>query len=224
MKKVNLLAIIAIILVVVVAVVLLFCFGNRSESDNKGDLLKCSTVSDVEDYIRRNEIKRYELNDDACAIDGISVFGANSIVEISFQDKAVSRINVDYTLFQDSFEGLSEEERESFDITQYQFSQENKERIDKAFNEIKISFEQYVDGSVDHYDLIPTQEGVSIEENEDLFYQGLLIKEYSLRDRNNVLWLLRYQAAYGMAHATLIKIVDETGYEGFVPIVDLTKA
>ena len=74
MKKVNLFAIIAIILAVVVAVVLLICLGNRGESNNKVDLLKCSTFSDVENYIKQNDIERYELNADTCAIDGISVF------------------------------------------------------------------------------------------------------------------------------------------------------
>ncbi len=223
MKKVNLLAIAAIILLIIIAVVLLFCFGSHDERDNKVDLLKCSTVSDVEDCIKHSEVEAYELTDDYCMIYGISLFGADSQVEYTFSGEAVSRINIDFTIFQDSFEGLSEEELESFDITQYQFAPEDKEIIQKAFDDVKTAFEQYVGCSIDHYDLIPAQIGTQIEDNEDLFYRGLLIREYSVRDRNNVLWLLRYQASYGMAHATLIKIVDDSGFEGFVPVIDMTK-
>lgn len=225
MKKVNLLAIIAIVLAAAAAVaVWFFCFGNRGEEDTETALLNCSTVFDVEEYISAHGIETYELSTDFCAVNGVSLFGADAEVEFAIENEAVSRIRVKYTLFQDAFEELGETDLETYDITQYRFSQEDKEYIEKAFNDLKERFEQYVGGTLEQYDLLPAQEGVSTEENEELFYQGLQIKEYSVRDRNGVLWLLRYQAAYGMAHATLMKIVDDFDYEGFIPGVDLTKA
>lgn len=224
MKKVNIIAIIAIILVALITVAaLLFVFNDKEEKDDGSGLLKCTTKAAVEKYIEENEVPNYSIKDSYATIPSISIFNAAAAAEITFTGETVSQIKIDYTVFQDKFENMSEEELENFDIMQYQFSQENKEQIEKAFNSIKEGFEKYIAGTLDQFDLVPTHTDIPNEGEDALFYKGLIIKECSVRDRKGMLWLLRYEASYGRAHATLIKVVDESAYEGFIPTVDLTK-
>ncbi len=225
MKKAYIVAIVVIVLgIVITAVSMSFEFNDSEEIEDKNELLKCLTVTEVKQFIDNHKVANYVLNDDDCFINDISVLGSECVSNFIFDGEAVSQIKVEYTLFQDAFEGLSDEEMENYDFSQYKFSEEHKKLISDAFHNIKTEFESFVGCTISQYDVIPTQVGVSYEDSDDRFYQGHLVREYSVRDRNGVLWLLRYKAAYGTAHATLIKVVDDSGYDGFMPIVDLTKS
>jgi len=224
MKKINFLAIIAAVLVVIIiAVTLFFVFGNRTEKDNSGEILNCSTVADVKEYIEQNKIESYSFDTDYCYIGNISVLGSNSDVEFLFKNEATIQISVLYPLFQCIDENASEKELESFDVMSYEFTQNDKKDITNAFDKVKKGVENKLGCTLEKYDLIPTQNGLEIEDNEDKFYQGLFVREYSVRDRSGTLWLLRFEASYGLAQATLIKVVDDSGYEGFIPAIDMTK-
>ncbi len=224
MKSINLLAIIAIVLVVVIiAVTLCFIIGKNGEKNDEIDVLNCSDLKEVKEFIEENEIEAYSFDTDYCHMSNVSVLNSEATVEIFFKNEATSQFKVYYTLFQCVDENASQEELENFDIMSYSFSQEDKDEINIAFDRVKKSFENKLGCILEQYDLIPTQEGVEVEDNDEKFYQGLLIKEYSVRDSWGTIWLLRLEASYGMARATLIKVVDDSGYEGFIPSVDMTK-
>ena len=253
MKSVNILAIAAVVLAVVIAiVVLLVVFANPNETRNEVALLQCSTMTAVKEYAQRNELS-YGDSVDGVIVENVPLFGTDSVVNFTFQDEAVSRINVEYVLFQlepgiapedvpeatakelpadlpedisedELFEIMYEEIEETNSVMQYVFTKEDREEIAKAFDAVKAGFEEYVGcGEITQYDVVPLGEGATAEDDEEKFYQGLFLKEYSVRDRNNVLWILRFHAAYGQSTAILSKIVDDSEYEGFIPVVDLTR-
>jgi len=252
MKSVNILAIAAVVLALIItAVILIAVFANPNEVRNEVGLLQCSTMTAVKEYAQRNELA-YSDSVEGLTVGGVPLFGTDSTVNFTLQNEAVTKINVEYVLFQlepeiapedvpeptakevpaDLPEDISEDElseilyeeiEETNPVMQYVFSKEDKEAITKAFDKVKAGFEQYVDCAIAQYDVVPLQDGAAAEDDEEKFYQGLFLKEYSVRDRNNVLWILRFHAAYGQATATLSKIVDDSEYEGFIPVVDLTR-
>lgn len=223
MKKINLLAIIAIVLVaIIVAVTLFFVIGSHNNNDTD-DILSCSTTASVKEYIEQNKIEIYSFETDYCHISDVPVLGSEATVEFFFNGESTSQIKAYYTLFQCIDENASEEELESFDVMSYEFTQNDKKEITDAFDKVKKGVEKKLGCTLEKYDLIPTQNGLEIEDNEDKFYQGLFVREYSVRDSSGMLWLLRFEASYGMAQATLIKVVDDSGYEGFIPAIDMTK-
>lgn len=223
MKKVNLLSIIAIVLFFSIGVALFFVLGNKGNKSDVNDVLDCSTLSEVKEYIEQNKVESYSFDTDICRMSNVSVLGCDASLDFYFENESTDQIKVYYTLFQCIDENASEEELESFDVMSYNFTQRDKEEIVKAFNNVKSSFERKIGCTLEQYDLVPAHEGVAIEDDDDKFYQGLLVKEYSVRDTSGILWLLRFEASYGMARATLIKVVDDSGYEGFIPKIDMTK-
>ena len=221
-KRVNLIAIFSIILIfVIVAVSLFIILGNKTSDNN--EILNCSTITEVKEYIENNDIASYGFDSNYCHISDVSVMDLIADVEFLFKDEATAQITVFYDLFQKIDEDASQEELESFDVMTYKFTENDKKEIVNSFNKVKQNAENKFGCKFEKYDLIPTQEGLEIDNDENKFYEGLFVREYSVRDSYGMLWLLRFEASYGMARATLIKVVDDSGYEGFIPIVDMTK-
>ena len=155
MKKINLLAIIAAVLIfVIIAVTLFFVFGNRTSKDNNGEILSCSTVADVKEYIEQNKIESYSFDTDYCHIGNISVLGSNSDVEFLFKNEITIQISVLYPLFQCIDENASEEKLESFDVMSYEFTQKDKNDITNAFDKVKKGVENKLGCTLEKYDLI----------------------------------------------------------------------
>lgn len=221
MKKVNILAVIGIILILIVLAIVFITFGNGK--NEKNSILSAKNKAEVNEYIKSNKIELYGFESNHCYIDQINLLNSDSNMKIFFNENdETDQIVVDYTLFEYVNENISEEDIESTENeTAYVLTNKDKEKIQKSFEKIKSAFEEYIGCEIKQYDLIPTYEGASTEDNDENFYSGNVIREYSVRDKAGALWLLRYEAANGGASATLMKIIDETEYEGFIPIVDM---
>lgn len=224
MKKVNLIAIIVCAVVVFIIGVFLLTSGKGSANI---DLLSCNTKATVTEFIESNRVDNYTLDEQHCAFENLDVFGKESIVEVLFDTDAVSRIYVSWDLYDPGMERILNEEisGERLD-TEYphEYTQAERENVYSMFNSLKQKFEERVDIELEQYDLVPSYDGASLEDNDENFFQGSHIREYSVRDSAGILWLLRFEVCGGIAQVCLFKLVDETGYEGFIPVVDLTKA
>lgn len=223
MKKINILAIMGIALLLVVVVGILIFVRKDDSKAEESNILQAVSKSEVKQYIESNDIEKFSFDTNACYLGDVEVLGNGAQVEFFFDEKdETKQIVTYYTLFQYVNDKATEDEIESVeDNSLYDFTDKDKKKITELFDDVKKSFEEYVGCEIEQYDLIPTHEGVSTEDNDENFYQGNVVREYSVRDKAGILWLLRYEASYGSAEATLIKIVDDAEYEGFIPIVDM---
>lgn len=221
MKRVNIIATFAVFILIVAAAITLFFVFNNNNGDY--DLLECKNISDVKEYIEDAKVESYNFEKDSAYLSNVDVLEYNADVEFHFYNEATAQIVSYFTLFQCVDENASEEELQNFDVMSYEFTDKDKEQINSNFNKIKGKFQEKIGCTFEHYDLIPTQEVLEIEDDESKFYKGLYVREYSVRDSYGVLWLLRLEASYGMSRATLYKVVDDSGYEGFISAIDMTK-
>lgn len=224
MNKVKLIAIIVCVIVVVSIGFFLITSGRDSANS---DLLSCNTKVAVTEFIEGNKVENYTMDEQHCSFDNLAVLGKESIVEVLFSNDAVSRISVSWELYDPikasiSNGQFSEDQLESEYI--YEYTQTERGNIHAIFNSLKQELEERVAVELEQYDLIPSYDGASLEDTDEEFFQGSHIREYSVRDTSGTLWLLRFEICGGIAQASLFKLVDETGYEGFIPVVDLTKA
>lgn len=227
MKKILVIlgCIVLIISIAVASYFLFFVPKDEAQPQKQDDMLALSTKDEIEEYIDKNRINIYGLEEDVFYLLGVEVLGQGADVEFYFNENNVNEINVTYYLF---FPGLNEEHYDETEIVEnegtiYQFTQEDKDDITNKFNTIKDNFEQYVGAYFEMYDLIPTHTVESLEDTDESFYNGDFIKEYSVRDASGVLWIMQYEASVGTSTVNIKKIIDETDYEGFIPIIDLTK-
>lgn len=219
MKKVLIIACVTILLLALVA-----CTQNGD--GNSIDVLSVMTETELEEYIEKEDIEIYSFSVDMAYIGGVTLFDTESEIEFYMRNDAVTEMDVIFPLFQIELADVSEpptEETKEEILKPYVFTDGEKSEIQSAFQKVKKGFEEYVGGTLESYDIIPTHDMEILEDNDDAFYAGEFVKEYSVRDRNGTLWILRYEASYGFATAVLYKMVDETGFEGFIPGVDLTK-
>lgn len=224
MKKINLLAVMGVaLLLVALAGILIFIRRDNSNAEENA-ILQFVNKSEVQEYIKSNDIEKYSFDTNTCYLGEIEVLGKEAQVELFFDEKEETKqIVTYYTLFQYVNEKATENEIESVEDNElYSFTDKDKKKIEELFDEIKEMFGEYIGCELEQYDLLPTHEGVSLDDDDKSFYQGNVIREYSVRDRGGVLWLLRYEASYGNATATLIKLVDDSEYEGFIPTIDIS--
>lgn len=224
MKKVNLIAIIVCVVIAVIIGVLLLTSGNSSA---KIDLLSCNSKATVTQFIEENKINSYTMDESHCTLNNLAVFGKESNVEVLFDSDTVSRMSVSWELYDPIKEMIAngqvtEEEMET--EQQHEYTQAEKDDVLSMFNSLKQRFAESLDVELVQYDLIPSYDGASLEDSDEQFFQGSHIREYSVRDSAGILWLLRFEICGGIARVNLFKLADETGYEGFIPVVDLTKA
>lgn len=224
MKKINLLAImgVALLLVVIAGVLILVRRDDSNEDADK--ILQLVSKSEVKEYIELHDIEKFSFDTSGCYLGDVEVLGNEAQIEFYFNEKDdVKQIVTYYTLFQYVNDKAVEDEIESVeDSSLYNFTDKDKKKVEDAFNAVKEAFGKYIECELEQYDLIPTHEGASTEDENEDFYQGNVIREYSVRDRGGVLWLLRYEASYGNATATLVKLVDDSEYEGFIPTIDMS--
>ena len=224
MNKVKLIAIITSVVLVVIAGVLLLTLGRNSV---EYDLLSCNTKGMLEDYIDGNKITNYVLDEQHCSFNSLSIFGRESSAEVLFDNDAIEQISVSWELYDPIkilvANGEITEEQANTEYV-HKYTQEEIESLNLSFASLKKEMENRFGIILEHYDLIPTYDGASLEDNAEHFLNGSYIREYSVRDKSGVLWFLRFEICGGIGHASLIKLIDETGYEGFIPILDMTKA
>lgn len=208
----------AIVVVVLIVGVCVFVFQpDVPEEEKTFDILGVATKAELVEGCTGNGIA-YSVEDNTAYVGNVQLFGKEADVEFYMTDDVVDEISVYYALFLPDWD-----EETDTEISEYQFTAQDQADIQSAFDVIKAGFEQYIGCSFQAYDAIPIKSAEDMEKNEEQFYSGAFLKEYSVRDRNGVLWLLRYEASYGSASAVLYKQVDETGFEGFIPAIDLTK-
>ncbi len=205
------------------AVTMLLC-GCKEEAKTPEKIslgiLEPTDRSAVKAYLEEKKLiaeQDYCITAENCSIYGYELLGDQANVEITFDGDRVLQMQAYFELFLHEFP----EDTTPFG---YSFTEEDQEQISKEINNLLEQLGQYLNCELTEYDLVPIIEPHSeISDPEKAFYEGMILREYSVRDRNGILWLLRYDAFNGMATATLYKIVDESGYENFLPIVDLTK-
>ena len=217
------------ILVVIITIVLVLIFSgilpNNSKVDSSklesedsfNEFLYCNNKSEIEQLLKKGEFTS-GLEENIYYINSVSMLNGTADVEITLEEDIVKGIRSYFLLFVS--ENITEE------TTVYEFSDKEIEQIEESFKKIKTAFEKFVDcGEIKQFDSVPAhvaQDGETVpEEIEEQFYQGFIIKEYSVLDATGVLWILRFEASNGSASAILNKIVDQTEYEGFLPIIDL---
>ena len=220
MKKV----IIGILALALVALVCVIIFGPKHEETNKNaDILALSNRTELEKYISENSIKSYSFDADIAYIRGIDLFGGTADIEFLMTEESFDEISVGYMLFQPSTEVYENDVDVPDEVPVYQFTDKDKEDINKAFDVVKSGFEAYIGCAFEDYDLVPTADFENLEKNEANFFSGKFIKEYSVRDCNGVLWIMQFEASYGSSTVIIHKLINETGFEGFIPGIDLTK-
>lgn len=216
--------IIGILILALVALVCVIVFGPKPEETNKKvDILALSNRSDLEKYVSENSIMSYSFDDNIAYVRDVELFGAAADIEFLMTEEIFDKISVGYVLFQPSAEVYENDTDVPDEVPIYQFNDEDKEDINKAFNIVKAEFEGYIGCSFEDYDIVPTADSENLEKNEENFFAGKYIKEYSVRDGNGILWIMQFEASYGSSSVVIHKLVNETGYEGFIPGIDLTK-
>lgn len=216
--------IIGILALVLVALVCVIVFGPKHEETNKNaDILALSNRTELEKYISENSIKSYSFDADIAYIRGIDLFGATADIEFLMTEENFDEISVGYMLFQPSTEVYENDVDVPDEVPIYQFTDKDKDDINKAFDVVKTGFEEYIGCTFEDYDLVPTVDSENLEKNEANFFDGKFIKEYSVRDSNGVLWIMQFEASYGSSTVVIHKLVNESGFDGFVPAIDLTK-
>ena len=181
------------------------------------------TEREQEKYISENSIKSYSFDADIAYIRGIDLFGATADIEFLMTEENFDEISVGYMLFQPSTEVYENDVDVPDEVPIYQFTDKDKDDINKAFDVVKTGFEEYIGCTFEDYDLVPTVDSENLEKNEANFFDGKFIKEYSVRDSNGVLWIMQFEASYGSSTVVIHKLVNESGFDGFVPAIDLTK-
>ena len=183
-------------------------------------ILETTDRSAVEAYFEEKQLiaeQDYYITAENCSLYEYALLSNQANVEITFEGDRVLQMQAYFELF------LHEFPEDAISLG-YSFTQEEKEQISKEISSFLEQLGRYFNCELTEYDLVPI---VSLDaessDPEQAFYEGKILREYSVRDRNGILWLLRFDAFDGMATATLYKIVDESGYENFLPIVDLTK-
>lgn len=216
--------IIGILALVLVALVCVIIFGPKSEETDKNvDILALSNRADLEKYISENSIKAYSFDADIAYVRGVELFGATADIEFLMADDVFDEISVGYVLFQPALDEYENDTDVPDEVPVYQFTDKDREDINKAFTAVKSGFEEYIGCVFEDYDLVPTVNSESLEKSEANFFEGKYIEEYSVRDSNGVLWIMQFEASYGSSTVIIHKFVNETGFEGFVPGIDLTK-
>ena len=223
MNKVTRTVLITLAAIVLVAAVLIFSMEREAPNT---DVLTCATRTAVEDFIEANKIKQYALDDASCIFNSLVVLDKEASVEVSFSEETVSRISAVWELFDGHMAHAAADQGEEDDVVNadpYEFTQAEKDEVRASFDALREKLEERLGAKLEQYDILPVYEGAVLEDTEDQFYQGTHIREYSVRDKAGTLWILRFEACSGVVKASLVKLLDETGYEGFLPVVDLTK-
>ena len=193
-------------------------------------ILEASNRSAVEAYLEENQLTEeqdYFITEEICNVFAQELLNSTANIDISFFNGEILQMTANFDLFCREFdeEEIAEGDVIEEETPEYSFTQKEKDKIAEQFGSLLKYLEQYWGCQLSEYDLIPLADlgGAEISDPEEAFYEGKVLKEYSVRDRNGILWLLRFDAFDGMSYATLYKIVNENGYEEFVPVVDLTK-
>lgn len=221
MKKTIL--IIVSVLIVIVLAVLCFKFLMQDSAKSANDVFKISNETQVKEYIEKENVKTYSFDGDMAYLGQIKLFGTDSDIEFYMTDGYVDEIDAVFTIFRFDDGVVIEDDTESETSDIYTFTEEDKKKIEDSFANIKKGFEQYVGCSFETYDIRPTHDVENLKDTEENFYAGDFVKEYSVRDNNNVLWIMRYEASFGSSSVVIQKVVNESGYEGFIPAIDMTK-
>lgn len=213
MKKKIIIIVAIVVLVLAIAVTAILFFDNKKNEDPT--LLNCSTKAEIDSLIESEKIEATVVRDNYIRIDSYEILSSKAKVEIIYSDDdSFYSFSLLFDLFIHEF---AEGEKE------YKFSSKDKEKIEDEFNDIKIAFGEYLGCELERYDIVPAKDIEKLEDTDEAFYNGDIIREYSVRDENGMLWILSYSAVNGTAQAKLEKIVDEGGFEGFIPSIDLTK-
>ena len=223
MKRKTLI-LIGILLVILISLICIIVFGPKTNKGKNLDVLSISSRSEIENYIEQNNIETYSFDEESACISNIDLFDFKADVNFIIFNDNVDEINIGFLLFQ--YTSGTEYENDTDvpeEVPVYQFTDKDKNEISKTFNSIKKHFESYLGCTFEDYDVVPTINFEDIENNEDNFFDGKFVKEYSVRDGNGVLWIMRYEASYGSASVEIYKIINETGFEGFIPAIDMTK-
>ena len=216
--------IISVLAVVLVALICVITFVPKSNSVKNIDILALSAEDDFKEYISNSNIESYSFDKDLAYVNDIELFNKEADIEFYMTDEGFSEINVCFVLFPEEADDEYETDDEvSDDIPEYQFTEKDKNNINKSFEAIKEGFEEYIGCKFTEYDMVPIESLQGVKNNEENFFNGKFLKEYSVRDSDGILWIMRYEASYGSATTVIHKVVNESGYEGFVPGIDLTK-
>ena len=250
MKKITIIVIV-VLLSIILTLTSIFVIVPvlKSQSDENGEedsnlnqdnsILNCMNKDDVEKYISQQsygEHSFYYGEDGYYYFSNEPVLNSDAEIEIFLYDNQIETLVAMIEVFyaeassndyvdenDENIGGISE-----INPQEYIFDDDEKGQIEQTFNSIKKSFECFFNcGEFKTCDYVPAHipeggEKVS-EDNDENFYRGFVIREYSLRDSDGILWLLRFEASNGSASASILKIIDETGYEGFLPIIDMTQ-
>lgn len=209
------------------AMVLLCGCKGKTEAPEKVSLgiMEITDRAELEAYLEEKQLvedRDYTITSELCNLYDQDLLGSAVDLEIAFEGERILWMNARFDVFWHDF---SDEEMEDGGVTEYSFTEAEKAQITKSFDALREQLERYYGCQLSEYDLVPIVDfgGTSITDSDKAFYDGIVLREYSVRDSNGTLWLLRCDAFNGIASALLCKIVDEYGYENFIPIVDMTK-
>ena len=214
-KKIMLICVLVLFIVAGVVAAVVFFNNNNNKNQNSYELLGYTCSSEVREFINANELAE-SVHDEDFYTSILEYEILNSIADVEFiysEDESVYSLIVSYNLFIHDFS----------DGNEYTFTAKDKEKIEEEFNKIKTAFGEYLGCELEQYDLVPVKVLEKIEDTDEAFYNGDVIREYSVRDSNGVLWILTFEASAGTSSAKLEKIMDEGEYMGFIPSIDLTK-
>lgn len=215
MKKVNLFAVAGIVIATIVAVVLLVSFSGKKEKETTLDIFECSNVSEIKEYAEKNKVQYYGNDDDSLTISNSNVLGYDTEVVFFLIDEEVYKSEAYIPLF----EYVSEEAQDDYN---YKFSEEDKKDIEESISEVLSRLGNEFGCTIEQYDIVKNGKDVTYDNEEEAFFDGLITREYSIRDKEGRLWLLRIAAYQNYSNAILIQVADESNYEGFIPSVDLS--
>lgn len=224
MKKVKVVAIILCVVIVGIVGVLWLTLGNNA---GKIDILNCNNRGMVTEFIKDNKLSNYTFDAQHGSFSGLPVLNKEANVEILFENDAIEQISVVWEIYNPikvlvANGQLSKEPQETEYVHKY--TKEEIDTVNLSFASLKEKLEDRFGVTLEQYDLSPAYDGASLEDNDEEFFKGSHIREYSVRDEAGTLWILRFEICGGLGQAGLLKLVDENGYEGFIPAVDLTKS
>ncbi len=218
MKKKVFLGITAVV-VVVVAFGIVF-FAGRDNVSNC-NVFSVHAEDEIKKLVEDENIKSYGFDDGYAYITELDLFGETADVEFYMTDGNITEIAASFTLFENFSKEM--DGADEADVAVPELSESDKKKTEQAFETVKSGFCEYVGCTFESYDVIATYGSDNPEDSEENFFNGRFIKEYSVRDSNGVLWLMHYAADSTYASVNIYKLVDETGYDGFIAAVDLTK-
>lgn len=202
---------IAVVVLAIIGVVLFLIFGGGAD---KTELLNCTTRGQVQAFFDEAKAENGYINDAQCYMENVELFGRKATVDVSFNGDLVSDLQVNWILHHLDF---------SEDETAQTFGESDRKIVSEEFENLRKEFSKYLGAELVQYDLAPAYMDAPLEDSDEQFFLGNHLREYSVRDRSGNLWILEMSASYGMAVARLRKVVDESGYVGFIPALDLTK-